>query len=241
MVTDGQERRDAILRHIARYGLTVRPVLERLFYHGHEKSLDRDLDRMRESGWISITSNAIAEPTEPQTRYSYYQLATAGARRIAAAKSRTRALGGEALSRNLALLWFCCMSSQRRHRLDDQDLVDLFGHANVFAETSHSKEELRLRGFHCLDREGDRFRVLNLYAPRTTVGDVVVELRKRIRDLRTISLIAEATDAHKYGFAILAESTQLRDQLREELAKSFAPDGIMFHVTQSPRSWKPQR
>lgn len=241
MVTDSQDRRDEILRHIARYGLTLRPVLERLFYPGHEKSLDRDLDRMREYGWISIVSNAVPEPSEPQTRYSYYQLATAGARRIGAAKSRCRTLGGEALGRNLAFLWFCCMSAHHRHRLDEQDLVDLYGHENVFANSTHGKEELRLRGFHCLDCESERFRVLNLYAPRTTVADTVVELRKRIRDLRSIDLVSEATDSRRYGFAILVETTQLRDQLRQELAKSLGPEGVTFVVTQSPRSWKGRR
>ena len=241
MVTDGQERRDAMLRHIARYGLTLRPVLERLFYRGYEKLLERDLDRMKEYGWINVVSNAVAEPTEPQTRYAYYQLAAAGARRIAVPKSRARAMGGEALGRNLTFLWYCCVSAQRRHRLNDQDLVDLFGHENVYAEVDRGKAELRLRGFHCLDRQEERFRVLNLYAPRTTVADAVVELRKRIRDLQTISLIAEAIAAQRYGFAILAETTELRDQLREEFAKAFGAERIVFHVTQSPRSWKRPR
>lgn len=238
MVTDGQSRRDAILRHIARYGLTLRPILERLYYRNHEKALDRDLDRMKEYGWISVIPNAVAEPIEPQTRYSYYQLATAGARRIGVPKSRARALGGEALTRNLAFLWYCFMTSQRRHRLNEQDLVDLYGHANVFAEAARGKEELRIRGFHCLDRNADRYRVLNLYAPRTTVADAVVELRKRIRDLQSISVVAEAMMAQRYGFALLTESSELRNQLREELAKAFGSQGIVFQVIQSPRSWK---
>jgi hypothetical protein len=133
------------------------------------------------------------------------------------------------------------MTSQRRHKLENQDLVDLFGHANVFAESTQGKEELRLRGFHCLDREGERFRVLNLYAPRTTVADTVVELRKRLRELRSISLVSEATDAHRYGFAILVETAQLREQLRQELAKALGPEKVAFIVTQSPRCWKTPR
>lgn len=238
MVTENQERRDLVLRHIARYGLTLRAVLEKLFYLGHEKQLDRDLERMREYGWISVTPNAVPEPKEPQTRYSYYQMTSLGARRIGAAKGRSRAIGGEALSRNLAFLWFCCMSSQLRHRLEYEDLVDIFGHSNVFAESAYGKEEVRLRGFHCLDREGDRFRVLNMYAPRTTVSDTAVELRKRIRDLRSIALVSEATDSLRYGFAVLVETAQLRDQLRHELAKTLAPEGVSFLVTQAPKSWK---
>jgi hypothetical protein len=173
MVTDGQARRNAVLHHIARYGLTLRPVLMNRFYRGHKKSLERDLDRMKEYGWINVVNNAIAEPTEVQTRYAYYQLATAGARHIAVPKSRSNPLGGEALSRNLSFLWYCCMTSQRRHRLDEQDLIDLFGHPNVFAESALGRDERRLRGFHCLDRQGTRFRVLNLYAPRTTVRNKI--------------------------------------------------------------------
>jgi hypothetical protein len=239
MVSQGHQRRTAVLRHIARYGLTLRPILERLFYAGHGKALDRDLDRLREQNFVKSIENAIPEEGAPQTRYSYYQLTTAGCRQVAAAESRARKVGGEALARNLAFLWFCCHGATRRHRLNESDLVDLFGEDAVFEPGgTDGKRELRLRGFHCLDRQSGKWRLLNLYAPRTSAVDVVVELRKRIRDLREIPIVAEAIDTKRYAFAVLAETTQLRDDLREELAKSLAREGIVFLVTKSPGAWR---
>jgi hypothetical protein len=70
---------------------------------------------------------------------------------------------------------------------------------------------------------------------------VLAELRKRIHDLREIPVLREALAAHKYGFAILTETDQLRDTLREELTKPLADEGVVFVLTKSPGPWKERR
>ena len=41
-------RQQVILRHVRRYGLTLRPVLDQLFYGNLEGGCDSDLARLRE-------------------------------------------------------------------------------------------------------------------------------------------------------------------------------------------------
>jgi hypothetical protein len=230
-------RQDAILRHIARYAVTLRPVLDQVFYDGVDGGCDSDVAVLRKEKLITAVENAIAEPTDPRARYSYYQLTKAGAKRIGASEYRGRSLGGQALARYLAFLWFCCVKRPRRHRIAAPQLAQIFGE-EVSRVGPDEKRELRLPGFHCLDKTQDSYRVFHLYAPKTSVGDTATEIRKRLREARKLPVIAQAISDKQYAFAVLSETTAERDALRNHLAKAFADDPVSLLVACAPGPWK---
>lgn len=230
-------RQEAILRHIARYALTLRPVLDTLFYQGQANGCEGDVLQLRAQKFIMAVENAVADPVDPHARYSYYQLTKAGAKRIGASEYRGKALGGQAVARYLAFLWFCCIKRPRRHRIGVAQLVQIFGD-DVLPPSVDKKKELLLPGFHCLDKTEHSYRVLHLYAPKTSVADTATEIRKRLREARRLPVIELAIVDRQYAMAVLTETTQQRDSLRTQLARSFADDPVSILVACSPGPWK---
>ncbi len=233
-------RQEAILRHLARYALTLRPVLDAMFYDGISGACDADLAQLKSHKLISTSENSVAESANPRIHYSFYQLTKAGAKRIGASEYRGKSLGGQAAARYLAFLWFCCVKRPRRHRIGAADLMKIFGEEVTPLGAGH-KRELRLPGFHCLDKTENSYRVLHLYAPKTSVGDTVSELRKRLREARKLPVIAQAIVDRHYGFALLAETAGERDALRSHLARAFADDPVSILVACAPGPWKRSR
>lgn len=231
-------RRLAILRHVARYGVTLRPVIDKLFFQADDGACAAELEALRRGELLASAENAVAEADDPQTRYSYYYLTAAAARQLGVSSYLARPPGTQALARALAVLWFCCADRFRRHRLLETDLVDLFGKAAVYASGPEGRRTLRLKGLHCLHQQHTRFRVYNVYVPKTSVADATVELRKRIRESRAIPPVSDAIDARRYGFALLAESIDQREALRDALAKTLVSEGISFTVVRAPGPWR---
>jgi hypothetical protein len=230
-------RQEAILRHIGRYALTLRPVLDVLFYGGQANGCDADVAQLRAHKLIAAVENAVADTTDPHTRYSFYQLTKAGAKVSGASEYRAKSLGGQAVARYLSFLWFCCIKKPRRHRIGLAQLVEIFGE-EILSPNGAKKRDLLLPGFHCLEKTEDSYRIRHLYAPKTSVGDTATELRKRLRDARTLPVIERAILDRQYGFAVLAETTQQRDALRAHLANAFAGDPVSIIVACSPGPWR---
>ena len=230
VIAPSQER---ILRHIARYALSLRPVLDGLFYDGRTNGCESDLSQLREQKLITTVENAVADPEEPRTRFSYYQLTKAGAKAVGASEYRGKSQGGQAVARSLAFLWFCCVKKPRRHRIIGTELAAIFGE-QIFVSDGGKKPRLLLPGFHCLDKTAASYRVLHLYAPKTSVADTTVELNKRLHDIRQLPVVNQAIVDRQYAFAVLAETIPQRDALRANLEKTFARDPINFVVTCSP-------
>ncbi len=230
-------RQEALLRHLARYALSLRPVLDSLFYADQPHGCEADLSQLRKQKLILTVENAVTDSADHHTLYSYYQLTKAGAKCIGASEYRGKALGGQAVTRYLAFLWYCCIKRPRRHRIGVAQLTEIFGD-EILPPNSSQKRDLLLPGFHCLDKTEHSYRVLHLYAPKTSVGDTATELRKRLREARRLPVIAQSIEARQYGFSVLAETPQQRDALRTQLAKSFADDGVSMLVSCSPGPWR---
>lgn len=236
---DLTDRQQGILRHLARYEITLRPVLDRLFYDGRRDGCEPDLQALSQQGYLASQANAIPEPTDPSTLYSYYHLTRKACRAIGASESRCRNKGGESLSRALAFLWFCVMKDRRRHRLETRELADIFGVDSTFHLVRGAPAALKLHGYHCLDQEpSGRFRVLNLYATKTSPTETLRELRKRIEEVRQVEVLEQALEAHEYGFAVLAPSVAMRDSLHRQLLEARPKLGALCLVTVAPHSWR---
>lgn len=179
MVTALTARQLAVLHHLRRYRVSLRPVLDRIFYAGEGDGCKRDLEALRAHGCIEVVENAVADPEQKNVRYSYYLLARRGAALLEIPGGRTSRVGPDALTRHLAHLWYCCCDRQRRHRLLDDDLTRLFAPPDEPARAEHSTVE-RIPGFHCLARGGEQFLVQQMYAPHTPAADILGEVRKRL-------------------------------------------------------------
>ena len=105
-----QERDEKILDHIGRYRLTLRPVLDCLFFADDSSGCGNVLTRLIQQGYVQ------ARQVLPRRR-CYYQLTRMGAAgRVP--ESRTRPLHGQALRTWLGILWFCFMEERRRRLLE---------------------------------------------------------------------------------------------------------------------------
>ena len=179
------DRRAAILTHLARYRVSTRPVISKLFYEGGDPK--NDLAALREKGHIAVVERALSNNT------SYYHLTAAGAREIAA-QGPTEAPGGRALDRDLKILYFCCQGPNPRERISEADWRQLWGRDNPPA------------GEHCLVPRGDMILMLRLYAPSTDVTDSISWLSRLVSESMDDSYLARLIESQQYGFAVLAPS-----------------------------------
>src|SRR3972149_107866 len=98
-----EDRDLSILRHVGLYRITLRPVLERLFFAGG--SWGAVLQRLRSDGWL--------QAGKFPRNVSYYQLTPKAAAYLALPLSRATPFGAQALHKHLAILWFCWMGQPR--------------------------------------------------------------------------------------------------------------------------------
>jgi hypothetical protein len=108
-----------ILHHIGRYTITLRRVLQVLFFNGG--SAEGALKRLEKLGYIQRVERQLPG------NFSYYQLKKKGAAVIGISENRAKPKELKGLAQDLAALWYCCMGDQPRRRLVDSELRALFG------------------------------------------------------------------------------------------------------------------
>jgi hypothetical protein len=199
------ERDRDILDHVALYRFTLREVLAHAFELANPGNV---LQHLRETGLLS-------EPRRLTGRLSYYQLTAAGAAGRCPL-DRTESFGETALKTHLAAIWFSYFSKQRRRRLEDFELLELFG------------DETRLppQVAFCIDQQVpgvERRRIYRLYAPGSTtrpakalhaLRQVVLETRERG------GKVADWMHKRLFAFAVLVDHTNRLEELRAALKSS---------------------
>lgn len=237
MVTEVSSRQLAILQHLRRYRISVRPVLDRLFYASRPDGCRADLEQLRRQSLIQVVTNAIQDATQPHVRYSYYALLPAGAMLLGLPRPRASRVGSDALTRHLAHLYYCCFSRRRRHRLLDDELRRLF-QLDSAAPSAPLAASLAIPGFHCLERQGDRFIVQQLYSPNTSATDILIQIRRRIQNAEEHPLLRDALRAHLYGIVVLTASRELQAEVRRLLDQEYRGSGMSLTVSLAPGSWQ---
>jgi len=228
-------RREAILRHTARYGVTLRPVLERLFYADSDRGCESDLSELRKAKLLHVVKNAIPDPKNQKTKYSYYYLSRQAAVELGVPASRANQPGPAALARNLSILWYCCMREVRSHLLEDAELEELLADPDAGKPTGGEKNVPK--GYYCVSSV-DKCRLLSIYKTSTTVPDILTELRKRISQARKVPAIDSAIKHRQLAFLVLVESRSLQDEVwghAKEMCKTLKTKIL---VTRSPGSWR---
>lgn len=201
-----QARDEKILDHIARYRVSLRPVLDRLFFDSQSSGSGNVLQRLLQGGFVTARDGL------PGKR-RYYQLTAKGAAGRVSIE-RTKPIRAQALRSHIAILWFCTMGDVRRLRLEEWELRDIL--------KEHAPE-----GRHCAV-PGDPLRVFRVQVPgaRTRPPAVISALKENIQQSYQNPVLKLWMKDGIYGFAILAEAeraAELRSAAAQHKLHRYAP------------------
>lgn len=213
----GDDSRDnSILGHIGRYTISVRPVIESLYFEG--RSCGNTLQRLAERELIQRVRNTL------HGNYSYYQLTAKGAKSQGLPSNRASSKRETALAQNLAALWFACKGEQRRKRLSDEELDTLFGApkgGNVI---------------HVAQDEPEDTAVFRLFVP-SEVTDItkgyVTTFRATAFDAISNQRLVPWIERGTYRFAILVHS-KAREQKLDRMIRTSDFPKLRIHIEVVP-------
>lgn len=202
------ERDEKILAHVGLYTLSIRPVIERLFFEG--ASCDNVISRLLRER--ALQANGGERASRLPGGISYYQITIPSARRLGFPTHRALRRQAAGLRRDIPVLSFCTMTEKKRRRIEHYELEDLFG----------AGEQLG-RGFgipHAVEVETGSSAVLRLYTPST------IEDRTSVRTFRNDSQImmshgkiASWVKRGSYRFVVLVDSVSRRDRLADQFSR----------------------
>lgn len=192
------DRDDRILAHVGLYQMTLRCVIEELFFDG--ANCGNVINRL-------VAAKQLQVRTGLPGKLSYYQLTRAAAKRRGLPESRARAPQNQALHSALATLWFCCMAHARRHRLEPQELADFFPEAVPAA-------------VHCVERHADTHRLIRLKVvdPASENSTITRSLRKTVFETTELPGLRPWIQTGRYAFAILTETGTRVENIRQIIA-----------------------
>lgn len=209
-----QERDEKILKHIGKYGLSIRAVIEKLFFDG--ATCDHVINRL-------IKENRIASEAGIPGGVCYYRLTLSEARSRAVPEHRARPKKGAALRQALQVLWFCCMSGKKRNRIERKQVGKNFGNGKGSGKP------------HCAEAGEESSIVYRLYAPGPNSRDDY--LLKRLRSDYEVALeVPELRDwiqDRAFGFAVLVETPERGEKLKR-LIKKHGPSSVTIVIEVVP-------
>ena len=195
------ERDEKILKHIGKHALSIRAVIERLFFEG--ATCDHVINRL-------IKENRIVSDAGIPGGVCYYRLSLSEARARSIPDHRARPKKGAALRQALQILWFCCMSEKKRNRLERKKVAETFGNG-----TGSGKP-------HCAEAEQENSIVYRIYAPGPNSRDDY--MLKSIRSDYERGLerpeIRSWLEDRAFGFAVLVETAERKERLKKLISKT---------------------
>ncbi|WP_152099795.1 hypothetical protein [Lacipirellula parvula] len=229
MVTPVQK---AILRHIARYQVSLRPVIDRKFFNGKSGGCGKAIADLKTQKLIESKEHGIADAKNSKANFTLYHLSLSATRLVGATARRANAPGPTAIPRSLAILWYCCMRKTPSYRLEAREVKQVF----LPGVGGSTRKDGKIPGFHCLS-PGPEFHISNVSVPKASLAETVSELKKNVRNAREIPELAEAIALKRYRYLVLVESSEMCDQLRVALSQTIGQQGVAFFVTRAPGSW----
>lgn len=211
------DRDDLILDHIGRYTISIRPIIEELFFEGG--NCGSTLARLETKGLIQTFKKAL------QSSYSYYQLSAKGASVRGLPPTKASRKNEVAIAQCLAALWFSCKSSTPRMRLYDEELNSLFGAppgGNVLY----------------VAQSGSDPAVYRLFAP----GETTAVKRTYARTLKKIATeschdksLAPWIERGTFRFAVLVHSEVRKEELERLLrTEDFPKLPVVIEIAPTP-------
>ncbi|BDC49792.1 hypothetical protein F183_A21080 [Bryobacterales bacterium F-183] len=194
------ERDDAILKHLGKYGVSLRHVIEKRFFDG--ATCDHVLNRL-------IRENRVVAEVGIPGGLSYYHLSLSEARGRGVPEHRARPKRGAALREALQVLQFCCLSKKKRNRLERRDIGKNFGNGKGSGKP------------HCAEVDGDRSIIYRVYAPGPNSKDdyLLKTLRIDLEVAARVPELQEWIENGAFGFAVLVETPERKARLLRLIAK----------------------
>jgi len=192
-------RDDNILRHIGLYRISLRYIIERLFFEG--ANCGNVIQRL-------IKQKRIQSRDGFHGSLSYYQLTLSEARRRNLPQDRGRAFGPRALATHLALVGFCCLESTARRRLEEAELRKTLGEI-----PSGAPHVVQVGDQPCVYR-------VHVVSSQTRTADIMKHLRAEICATIDSSTLYQWVKAERYGFVLLTDIRSRADALRRAVQRS---------------------
>jgi hypothetical protein len=206
-----------ILNHIGRYTITLRRVLQVLFFPSG--SPQAALDRLDRLGYIKRIERQLPG------NFSYYQLTKRGASVLNISENKAKPKEAKGLAQDLAALWFSCMEESARKRLSEAEMKTLFGAPKGGNVIHAAQVEEEPTVFRLFIPEADT----NLERYSTTLKRAA---HQACADERLIRWIERGT----YQFAVLLTNEGRVEKLAELIRAEDYPDlRIRLAVAPSPR------
>ncbi len=216
-----KDRDDAVLEHIGRYRVSIRPVLRDLFFSSSAAALGNVLTRLAKAKRIQ------ALPLKGG--FSAYQLTREECRRRNLPENRGIPLGTDALHEAIAVLWFCRMGKPERRRLEDANAEALL-------------PSLRIEKPHCTEHSKDADRIYRVYVPDSTSGtdSIMKTVRRYTDEIQNHPTAYDWLTHGEYAIAILVETESRKKQIEDELSKRTFPPGshIVVEIAPGPTTLK---
>ncbi len=209
------DRDERILTHVGLYQITLRRVIEDLFFDGG--NCGNVIQRLVAAKRLQIRDGLPG-------RLSYYQLTRLEAKHRGLPESRARALQNQALHTALAVSWFCCMSETRRHKLERNELAEFFPTGVPEA-------------IHCIERNDDSHRLLRVKVtdPGANDNTVIRALRKTTFQTTELPGLRPWLNTGRYCFAVLTETESHAERIRNIIAADESlSESATFIVEQAP-------
>jgi hypothetical protein len=199
------ETDELILDHLGRYVISIRSVIEHLFFGGG--SCGSTLTRLADRQLIQRVTKSF------EGGYSYYQLTPKGAKSRGLPPNRGLPKNETAIAQNLAALWFACRAEVPRLRLNDDELNTLFG-APEGGNTIH------------VAQSGIEPTVFRLFVPgegTSVKQNYVRALKKSASDVMENKNLLPWIERGTYRFAVLVHSEVRKENLDRLLASEAFP------------------
>jgi hypothetical protein len=208
------DRDDKISKHIGRHGVSLRVVIEKLFFDW--ATCDHVVNRMMKEGRI------VSESGLPGG-LNCYRLSLSEARSRGVPEHRARPKKGAALREALQVLWFCCMSDKKRSRLERLQISKNFGNGRGSGKP------------HCAEDHDGKLIVYRIHAPGPNSRDeyLLKSIRGEYESAMERAEIRKWIESGTFGFAVLVETPERRERLRRMIQKH-GPQEIQIIVEVVP-------
>lgn len=199
-----------ILRHIGRYRISVPRVLQPLFFGGDR--CDDTLQRLTAEGHVHTVRGGIT------TGIRCYRLTVQGAQRVGLPESRGREVTSKLLRRELAILWFCCVSGPARLRLERSDYLNV-------AESDQDG----LKKPHIAEAAGSDTAIHRLFVPGPETKDerLIESVRTDASDVVEHPELGPWVARGTYRFTVLIDDGERTRRLRDALKRRNLPEVIV--------------
>lgn len=221
------DRDHEIFEHLARYRLTTREVLHRLFFEDSQiNAVSKVVSRL-------VKSELLA-PHPLDASRKYFTIGPAAASRLGLPRKWCKPLGSQALPNELGTLLFCCGGAATRRRLKVGEIAKKQpGLLGKGVDSSHyyleenPETEQTLLGYIRVDQGGPPDHIARKCAQDIEKRTKTPALRELIESDRFVIAVVTCSEAKleaiRENFARRQWNVRFRLEFREELASLISP------------------